>query len=145
MSLSDERIEQLRVAASKAWGDAVGGPSMEYILVRLVEAALSTEESKPVPMAEIGSILNEVMDMAIRHGANSVSMPDEYVAVAHFISYPHEYRLDAARPIPMERNYDIDDPDEDYKDEACPRCRGDGMDPWNDYLLPCALCQGEQT
>ena len=22
-------------------------------------------------------------------------------------------------------------------------CHGDGMDPWNDYLLPCPLCQGE--
>lgn len=31
----------------------------------------------------------------------------------------------------------------DY-DGECERCRGDGMDPWNDYLLPCPLCQGEQ-
>lgn len=29
-------------------------------------------------------------------------------------------------------------------DEDCPHCRGDGRDPWNDYLLPCPLCQGEQ-
>jgi len=33
----------------------------------------------------------------------------------------------------------------DYDDESkCERCHGDGMDPWNDYLLPCPLCQGEQ-
>ena len=34
----------------------------------------------------------------------------------------------------------------DYEDEdtECPRCHGDGRDPWNDYLLPCPLCQGEQ-
>jgi hypothetical protein len=29
-------------------------------------------------------------------------------------------------------------------DAECPRCQGDGMDPQNDYLLPCPLCQGEQ-
>lgn len=33
----------------------------------------------------------------------------------------------------------------DYDDDCeCERCHGDGMDPWNDYLLPCPLCQGEQ-
>lgn len=32
---------------------------------------------------------------------------------------------------------------EDGGDE-CERCHGDGRDPWNDYLLPCPLCQGEQ-
>lgn len=29
-------------------------------------------------------------------------------------------------------------------DVVCERCRGDGMDPWCDYLLPCPLCQWEQ-
>mgnify|MGYP000243973160 CR=1 FL=1 len=34
----------------------------------------------------------------------------------------------------------------DYEDDAdwCDRCNGDGRDPWNDYLLPCPACQGEQ-
>jgi Lar family restriction alleviation protein len=36
----------------------------------------------------------------------------------------------------------------DYDDEAeepeCPRCHGDGGDPWNDYILPCPVCQGER-
>lgn len=27
-------------------------------------------------------------------------------------------------------------------DAACIRCRGDGMDPYNDYLLPCPECGG---
>lgn len=34
----------------------------------------------------------------------------------------------------------------DYDDEPgdqCPHCRGDGRDPWNDYLLPCPLCGGD--
>lgn len=34
--------------------------------------------------------------------------------------------------------------DYDEEDAVCERCHGDGRDPWNDYLLPCPLCQGEQ-
>lgn len=35
--------------------------------------------------------------------------------------------------------------DDDYSDDThCERCNGDGMDPWNDYLLPCPLCSSEQ-
>mgnify|MGYP003657666071 CR=1 FL=1 len=35
--------------------------------------------------------------------------------------------------------------DDSYEDAPeCPRCRGDGQDPFTDYLLPCPLCQGEQ-
>jgi hypothetical protein len=51
------------------------------------------QEGKPIPLAQIGGILNEVMDNAVRNGANSISMPDEYVAVAHFLFYPEEYCL----------------------------------------------------
>lgn len=37
-------------------------------------------------------------------------------------------------------------PDEDdYEVPECKRCHGDGRDPLCDYLLPCPLCQGEQT
>lgn len=32
---------------------------------------------------------------------------------------------------------------DDERDDECPRCHGDGMDPWNDYLLPCPLCEGD--
>lgn len=46
---------------------------------------------KPIPMEAIGQILNEVMELAVKNGANSISMPDEYVAVAHFIAYPDQY------------------------------------------------------
>ncbi len=48
---------------------------------------------KPTPMKEIGMMLGWLMDMAVENGANSVSMPDEYVAVAHFLCYPEEYEL----------------------------------------------------
>lgn len=39
-----------------------------------------------------------------------------------------------------------DDYEDDYEDDVicCERCGGEGLDPWNDYLLPCPLCQGEQ-
>jgi hypothetical protein len=46
---------------------------------------------KPIPMCEISSILHEVMEIAVSNGANSISMPDEYVAVTHFLCYPEEY------------------------------------------------------
>lgn len=33
----------------------------------------------------------------------------------------------------------------DYEgDDECARCHGDGMDPWNDYLLPCPECGGRE-
>ena len=39
----------------------------------------------------------------------------------------------------------LGDPDEyDYDEPVCARCHGDGMDPWNDYLLDCPECQGRQ-
>lgn len=35
--------------------------------------------------------------------------------------------------------------DQEFDDEPeCPRCGGDGRDPWCDYLMPCPECQGEQ-
>ena len=40
-----------------------------------------------------------------------------------------------------EREFGDDDDEPEFE---CERCRGDGMDPECDYLLPCPLCQGEQ-
>lgn len=41
---------------------------------------------------------------------------------------------------------DIDawEPAEDWSDEPCWHCHGDGMDPDCDYVIPCPICQGEQ-
>ena len=38
------------------------------------------------------------------------------------------------------------DYEDDYRDEedVCPRCHGDGMDPWSDYLMTCPLCLGDK-
>jgi hypothetical protein len=61
----------------------------------------------------------------------------------------HEAELEA-RAIWMQ-GADLDDgadllrdPDEYWEEEECERCHGDGRDPWNDYLLRCPECQGEQ-
>ena len=45
-----------------------------------------------------------------------------------------------------DRTDNEDDDYEDYEleDDLCPRCDGDGRDPWTDYLLPCPYCQTEQ-
>ena len=34
--------------------------------------------------------------------------------------------------------------DDEWDEPVCERCNDDGMDPQNDYLLPCPACQGEQ-
>lgn len=48
---------------------------------------------KPVPLDDIGSCVTQLMDLAIKNGANSISMPDEYVSVFHFVCYPQEYYI----------------------------------------------------
>jgi len=47
---------------------------------------------------------------------------------------------------PKERGMQEDefDDDEGPEDHECHWCRGDGMDPYTDYLLPCPYCQGDQ-
>jgi hypothetical protein len=64
-----------------------------------VSAVSDGQDVKPeqaIPMAAIGAILNQVMEQAVANGANSVSMPDEYVAVAHFVAYPEKYAVPPA-------------------------------------------------
>lgn len=53
--------------------------------------------NKSIPIKAIENILCEVMEQARNNGANSVSMPDDYVAIAHFIAYPEEYAIDPGR------------------------------------------------
>lgn len=53
---------------------------------------------KQIPFEEIRQILNDVMAKAVENGANSVSMPDEYVAVAHFLSFPEQYMKGMPEP-----------------------------------------------
>jgi hypothetical protein len=46
---------------------------------------------KPIPMEAIARVVSEVIEIASSNGANSISMPDDYVAVAHFVSCPEQY------------------------------------------------------
>ncbi|WP_369064750.1 PDDEXK family nuclease [Burkholderia gladioli] len=57
-----------------------------------VQAVAADETTAPVPMGAISRILDEVMQRASENGADSRSMPDDYVAVAHFTCYPEKYR-----------------------------------------------------
>lgn len=43
------------------------------------------EKQQPVPVEAIGRLLTEAMDEAVENGASSVSMPDDYVAVAAWL------------------------------------------------------------
>lgn len=58
-----------------------------------ITSGTKSDNKLKIPYEEIGLILNEVMDQAVKNGANSISMPNEYVAVAHFISSPEQYQL----------------------------------------------------
>jgi len=42
-------------------------------------------------MKEIDMLLTNAMDQAVANGADSRSMPNEYVAIAHFLCYPEQY------------------------------------------------------
>lgn len=56
-------------------------------------------ETAAVPFHEIWQLLNEAMDRAVANGANSISMPDSYVSIAHFLFFPEKY---AAQQPPAE-------------------------------------------
>ena len=59
---------------------------------------------------------------------------------------PSERALNHERAAACEHGCNGCDDCTDYEDDGawCDRCNGDGRDPWNDYLLPCPACQGEQ-
>jgi hypothetical protein len=61
----------------------------------------------PVPLEAIGNVVAEAMKAASDNGANSISMPDEYVAVAHFVAYPGEYALAGASAAASTRTVEI--------------------------------------
>lgn len=54
---------------------------------------------------------------------------------------PDKRAVFAPNPVVHDCGEDDFDP---YEEPPCDRCHGDGRDPWNDYLLPCPECQGEQ-
>jgi hypothetical protein len=59
------------------------------------------------------------------------------------------FERDVGRPVPERDVFDYEAGDEDWlddeRDDECPRCHGDGMDPWNDYLFACPECGGRDS
>jgi hypothetical protein len=48
------------------------------------------------------------------------------------------------KPAPEDYDDELDE-DDTHDKLVCKRCRGDGMDPWNDYLMPCPDCLGMKS
>lgn len=54
---------------------------------------------RAIPFDAISQLLRDAMQQACDNGANSISMPDEYVAIAHFVAYPQDYAAAPAAPV----------------------------------------------
>jgi hypothetical protein len=70
------------------WGDYGVEPADWLALQAVVMERLrdhAREACMPPPYAAIGRLLVEAMDRAVANGANSVSMPDDYVAIAAWL------------------------------------------------------------
>lgn len=68
-------------------------------LLRLVRALQDSGsvQAQPAPVEAIGKLLTVAMEIAVANGANSVSMPDEYVEVAAWLfGIPAQHPDDAA-------------------------------------------------
>jgi hypothetical protein len=87
--ISDEKAVELIEACS---------PDAIRTLIAQARRALPRVTEQAIPMGAISKTLADAMAVAIENGANSISMPDEYVAVAHFVAYPEQYRTRQAAP-----------------------------------------------
>lgn len=67
---SDRVVVEIREAVLQALGPVEGAEPLK---------------AEPVPVEAIGRLLTEAMDKAVENGASSVSMPDDYVAVAAWL------------------------------------------------------------
>lgn len=85
---SDRQSAEIAVSHN---GPAAPKYEIVPVFAATIQEPVMVAEPKSVPMKEIGEILAEVMQIASNNGANSVTMPDAYVAVAHFTCYPQEY------------------------------------------------------
>ena len=54
--------------------------------------------AEPAPMREINGMLEELMAIAVSNGANSISMPDDYVAVAAWLAGVNLYAATKGKP-----------------------------------------------
>lgn len=54
---------------------------------------------KPVPLEDISKCVHWLIELAVKNGANSISMPDEFVSVAHFVCFPDQYYIERNRQL----------------------------------------------
>ena len=88
----EAKIEQMEKQTPAYWGPkhAIEGGSTTVIVgkfpVNPTDAPLyALPGAQNVPKEAIAKILTEVMNIAVANGANSISMPDEYVEVAAWL------------------------------------------------------------
>ena len=72
------------------------------------------EGGLPIPLEAISRMVNEAIEAASKNGANSISMPDDYVAVAHFVCCPEQY-IAADRASRQVANKAEVEPSDSYK------------------------------
>lgn len=70
VAYDSDRVVEIREAVLQALGPVEGAEPLK---------------AEPVPVEAIGRLLTEAMDKAVENGASSVSMPDDYVAVAAWL------------------------------------------------------------
>lgn len=92
LSVNEEAMEE---AISRFEGSSTG-EALKCVLhsqkkLRALLVASPVEQPSAAPIEAIANLLNDGMNRAVANGADSRSMPDDYVAIAHFVCYPHEY------------------------------------------------------
>jgi hypothetical protein len=86
---AERRVEEVRQDGSLTTLAAKVGLQSIKLAARIwadAQKAPQPRTAEPAPLAAISRVLAEVMERAVANGANSVSMPDEYVAIAAWLS-----------------------------------------------------------
>lgn len=97
MKLTDEKILELSIENGVAYkfecgryespyveGTPIGDYILDFARAILKEAGVE-ELERDAPRDAISRVLTEVMDAAVQNGADSRSMPDDYVAIAAWL------------------------------------------------------------
>ena len=66
--------------------DLLKGDQRELVHAEVERAERVLADIAPAPLEAIGALVKWTMEEAVRNGANSVSMPDEVVEVAAWLS-----------------------------------------------------------
>lgn len=64
-------------------------------VVAALNAAAANKNHTGVPFQAIKALLDQAMTQAVANGANSVTMPDEIVEVAHWLTFSDMWQQEA--------------------------------------------------